>query len=796
MIKNLNKIIQDGVDRGLLQKFTSGTYLDSANVSIDNTDYVNFGSCSYLGLEYHPLIKQGVKDAVDAYGTQFSTSRTYLSIGLYKELETELSNMFGKPVIASASTTLGHLAALPVLVEEGDVVILDLQVHSSVQMAAKILKANKIQVHLIPHNDMNSLESKIKLLSEKANRIWYMADGVYSMYGDYAPLHRIDQLLNTYKKFHLYIDDAHGMGWTGEHGIGYVRSQMEHHDKMVLATSLNKSFAASGGLLVFPNQKMYQKVKNCGTTLIFSGPIQPPMLGAGIASAKLHQTAGFKEFQNSLQEKINFTNRRLNELDLPQYKITDSPLFFIPVGLPRTIITIIKRMKRKGFYLNSAGFPATPMKKGGIRFMINDNLTIEQIDAMLTNLQKEYVLGLLSDSSSPEAVAKQFKLSPFLTKHQFLSEKHEMKMHLVDQHYNSIAEIDPEEWNALFYKFGSNEYDNLKGLEAVFRDNEAVENNWQINYHIVRDKNGNIILASVYSLSIMMDDLLASKEVSAKIKEIRKVNKFYLTSKTVMSGTPFTKGRSIFVDYAHDDWKEAVKIHVDFLQELAENKEASKIILREFCVSQKDRLEPLLLELGLLELELPNNCVVNNMTWDDTEDLLKRLPQKYRYSLRKEILKKEDLFKVSYERPTTEIDQRHVFELYRKVYKQSTEISVFELPFSLFQKMFNDPSYDFIHVYLKNGPEHAVAVMISQVIGTVYYAQLVGLDYDYVRKNGTYKQILYQTAKRAKQLGCEKVDMAYTAEMEKKKVGAIPEKTYGFVMALEHSSYAEMELLK
>ena len=796
MIKDLNKIIQDAVDRGLLQKFTSDECLDSSNVSIDNSNYINFGSCSYLGLEYHPLLKQGVKDAVDKFGTQFSTSRTYLSIGLYKELETELSIMFGKPVIASASTTLGHLAALPIIIEEGDVVILDLQVHSSVQMAAKILKANKIEVHLIPHNDMDSLETKIKLLSKKANRIWYLADGVYSMYGDFAPLDKIEQLLDKYKKFFLYIDDAHGMGWAGKKGIGYVRSQIEHHDKMVLATSLNKSFAASGGLLVFPNKEMYQKVKNCGTTLIFSGPIQPPMLGAGIESAKLHQSSDFKAIQNSLKEKIEFTNRRLDELDLPQYQITDSPLFFIPVGLPRTIVTIIKRMKKKGFYLNSAGFPATPMKKGGLRFMINNNLSIEQIDAMLTNLRKEYVLGLMSESSSPEAVAKQFKLPPFLLDHGLSLEKNEMKMNLIDHHYSSITEINQEEWNSMFSKFGLNEYQNLKGLETVFSDNEALENNWQINYHIVRDEKGKAVLASVYSLSIMMDDLLASKEISAKIKEIRKGNKFYLTSKTLMSGTPFTKGKSVYIDYSHDDWKEAVKLHVDFLQDLAENKEASKIILREFCSSQKDKLESLLLELGLLELELPDTCVVNDMTWDDSEELLARLPQKYRYSLKKEILKKESMFRISYERPTTEKSQRHVFELYRMVYRRSTEISVFELPFSLFQKMFNDPSYDFIQVYLKNGPEHSVAVMLSQVIGNVYYAQLVGLDYEYVHASGTYKQILYQTAKRAKQLGCEKVDMAYTAEMEKKKVGAVPEKTYGFVMALEHDSYAEMELLR
>ena len=796
MIKGLNKLIQDGVDRGLLQKSTSDEYLNSSEISIDDSKYVNFGSCSYLGLEYHPKLKQAVKDSVDKFGTQFSTSRTYLSIGMYEELESELSKMFGKPVIATASTTLGHLASLPVIVEEGDVVILDLQVHSSVQMATQLLKANKIPIHLIPHNDMEALESKIKSLQEKANRVWYLADGVYSMYGDFAPLEKLEFLLHQYKKLHLYIDDAHGMGWVGKNGVGYVRSQIAHHDKMVLATSLNKSFAASGGILIFPNKEMYQKVKNCGTTLIFSGPIQPPMLGAGIASAKLHQSDDLSSLQNELQQKIAFTNRCLEELELPQYQVTDSPLFFIPVGLPRIIMTIIKRMKKKGFYLNSAGFPATPMKKGGLRFMINNNLSMEQINSMLSELKKEYVLGLLSEGSSPEQVAKQFKLPIFLKNHDYSLENNEDKMFLYEEHYDSIGDINPTEWNTLFSNSGSNEHTNLRKLEAIFSNNTLLENNWDIKYHIIRDDKGRIVLASVYSIAIMMDDLLASRDVSKKIKDLRKENKFYLSSKTLITGTPFTKGQSVYIDYGHDDWKEAVKLHVNMLQDLAESEEASKLILRDFCSSQRNRLESYLMELGLLEVEFPDNFVLEDMSWSGEEELLARLSQKYRYSLRKEILRKEKDFLIDYEKPATEIEKREVFDLYKQVHNRSTEISVFELPYSLFEKMYDDPTYDFINLYIKEEPSSPVAVMLSQRIGNVYHAQLVGLDYDYVREKGTYKQILYQTVKRANHLGCQKVDLAFTAAMEKKKVGAIPKKTFGFVMALEHDSYAEMELLK
>ncbi|WP_215224105.1 bifunctional aminotransferase class I/II-fold pyridoxal phosphate-dependent enzyme/GNAT family N-acetyltransferase [Echinicola shivajiensis] len=796
MLEILNEIVQDGVDRGVLQKSTNDDKLSSSNITIQNDNLINFGSCSYLGLEFHPQLVEGVKKALDNYGTQFSTSRTYLSLGLYDELETRLEQIFQKPVIASASTSLGHLACLPVIVEDGDAVILDLQVHSSVQMTAQILKSRKIPLYIIPHNSMEGLESKIKSLTNKHKRIWYLADGVYSMYGDFAPLKELEKLLNKYKQFHLYIDDAHGMSWTGKNGCGYVRSVIEHHDKMILATSLNKSFASSGGALIFPNESWKKKVKNCGSTMIFSGPIQPPMLGAAISSAHLHLTEEFDQIQQELKYKIDYTNKRLKELDLPQYKPTPSPLFFIPVGLPRVSLCIVKRMKKRGFYLNGAGFPAVPMKKGGIRFMINNNLSIAEIEDMLVALQEEYILGLHEEQSSPIAVAKEFKLPPFLTNHPFNLKKANTGHHLIEEHFQSTAELDPEEWDSLFANFGSNTHHNLETFEKLFRENELKENDWKINYQIIRDDDGEIILATPYTVALMMDDLLADKSISEKVKDKRLEDPYFLTSKTLVSGTPFTKGRSIYINFKHDYWKEALKIHIQFLQEVAEKEEVSKIVLREFDSEHSTRLKAYLLEFGFINIQLPNNCLVNNMDWNTPNELAMKLHQKYRYSLRKEILKLEDKFKVEFRKPCNKKEIETAYQLYSNVHAQATDISVFKLPYSLFEQMCMDESYDIIRLYLREEPDHPVAVMFSQVINKSYNALIVGLDYSLVREHNTYKQILYQTVLRAKSLGCEKVDLAYTAEMEKKKVGAITEPTFAFTMAMEHYSHAIMESLK
>ena len=61
-----------------------------------------------------------------------------------------------------------------------------------------------------------------------------------------------------------------------------------------------------------------------------------------------------------------------------------------------------------------------------------------------------------------------------------------------------------------------------------------------------------------------------------------------------------------------------------------------------------------------------------------------------------------------------------------------------------------------------------------------YIPSLVGMDYDYNQKFNTYRQLLYQTIKRANKLGYSKVDFGLSASFEKRKLGAtlIPKVAY------------------
>ena len=74
------------------------------------------------------------------------------------------------PVIITKNSTLGHLAVIPTVVRDEDAVILDHQVHWSVQNAAQLLKVRGIPVQLVRHNNLEMLETLIQKLSSKVSK--------------------------------------------------------------------------------------------------------------------------------------------------------------------------------------------------------------------------------------------------------------------------------------------------------------------------------------------------------------------------------------------------------------------------------------------------------------------------------------------------------------------------------------------------------------------------------------------------------------------------------------------------
>ena len=74
------------------------------------------------------------------------------------------------------------------------------------------------------------------------------------------------------------------------------------------------------------------------------------------------------------------------------------------------------------------------------------------------------------------------------------------------------------------------------------------------------------------------------------------------------------------------------------------------------------------------------------------------------------------------------------------------------------------------------------AVMVSHVNGQHYTALLVGFEPAHVRTHNLYKVILFHTVERARALGCTSINLAFTADVTKQKVGARPVNTSAYAL--------------
>lgn len=182
--------MKNGLDAGVIQLTLEDESVDGRFINVNQRKCVNFASCSYLGLELDSRILQAIMIATQKYGSQFSSSRAYLSITLYREVEERLRQICKRPVIIGPSTTMMHQSAIPVMVEDGDAVILDQQVHNSVMAACRALAVRGVPIALSPHNHMERLDRRIQRLKPKYRKVWYFMDGLYSMVGDFAPCKR------------------------------------------------------------------------------------------------------------------------------------------------------------------------------------------------------------------------------------------------------------------------------------------------------------------------------------------------------------------------------------------------------------------------------------------------------------------------------------------------------------------------------------------------------------------------------------------------------------------------------
>ncbi|MGJ5641506.1 aminotransferase class I/II-fold pyridoxal phosphate-dependent enzyme [Formosa sp. S-31] len=792
----VDEVFTDATKHGVIHLYADGESLSGRTIGINNKSLFHFGTTGYLGLEQDERLKRAAVEAILRYGTQFPLSKTYVSHPLYQNLEDKMTEIYGNPVVITKNSTLGHIGVIPSVVSDSDAIILDHQVHWSVQNAAKVLKTRSVPIEMIRHNNLNMLEDKIKALSSKHEKIWYMADGLYSMFGDAAPVKELLELSNKYPQLHLYFDDVHGMSWAGKHGSGYVMQELgDLPEHVFVFGTLSKTFGASGAVMTCSNKKMHSKIKTFGGPLTFSAQLEPASVAAAIASAEIHLSEEIYTLQGELQQRIRLFNDLLLETDLPLVEVNNSPVFYIGTGMPITGYNFVNRLIKDGFFVNLGLFPAVPVKNTGVRITISRHNRPEEIKALTEAMEYHFPKALEATHTTSNKVFSAFNLNK--RKDDSIGVKTSQGLML--EYAESISELDRTVWDELFGNQGVFDYKGLEFLEETFCNADNPESHWKFYYFIIRDQLNKPVLASYFTYGLWKEDMLAPESVSREIEKLRVNNPLYMTSYVLSMGSLFTEGDHLFLDTSHPLWINALHLLFNELDILDRILKPSMIVLRDF---KKDEvLNEFFHNHGFFKVSMPESAYISDFKWKGVEQFYKNLSSRSKRHFKKDVLPFQSYFNVEVLTQIS-LEQRDEFNaLFQQVRRNNLGLNTFDYPLSLIDNMSAHPNWEFIVLNLKK--EHAkanhdicVGVMFCyKNVANTYVPAFIGMDYTYVKDFQVYRQLLYQTIKRAGEIGMSHIDFGMTAAFEKKKLGAQICPKVAYMQAKDNFSMELLEMM-
>src|SRR6056297_3597096 len=156
--------------------------------------FIRMNSNSYLGLSLYPDIVSAEEKAAAEFGVgpgavRFISGSFQAHIDLEKKLAAYHSREASMLFSSAYVTTLGVISSL---VTKTTAVISDELNHNCIINAIRMARPAEKMIYA--HNNMQELSRCLKNAKAKADRILVITDGVFSMRGDYAPLHEIRKL--------------------------------------------------------------------------------------------------------------------------------------------------------------------------------------------------------------------------------------------------------------------------------------------------------------------------------------------------------------------------------------------------------------------------------------------------------------------------------------------------------------------------------------------------------------------------------------------------------------------------
>lgn len=352
-------------------------------------EFIKMNSNSYLGLSMHPEVVEAEEEATKKYGVGPGAVRFISgSYDVHTDLERTLADFHGREAaMIFSSAYMTSLGVISSLTTAETVVVSDALNHNCIINAMRMSRPAAKMIYA--HNDMEDLKLKLEEAKGKGKRCIVITDGIFSMRGDHAPLHTIKALCESADKdfeegVSLIVDDSHGVGACGETGRGTEELTQAKAD--VLIGTLGKAFGVNGGY-VTGSEKLIDFLREAAPTYIYSNPITVSEAAAAKTSICICDSKKGRERLAHLKEMTNRFRNGLTDMGLETIP-GEHPVVPLMVRDTKKTADIVSHLLNNGVLATGLNFPVVPKGEEEIRFQINADHTMADIDEALDILKK------------------------------------------------------------------------------------------------------------------------------------------------------------------------------------------------------------------------------------------------------------------------------------------------------------------------------------------------------------------------------------------------------------------------
>ncbi len=346
----------------------------SAKITVNNEDVLNFCANNYLGLSNDGRLIKAAQDGLDEWGFGLSSVRFICGTqSIHKKLEYNLSTFLQMDdTILYTSCFDANGGLFETILGSEDAIISDALNHASIIDGVRLCKAQR---HRYANSDMAKLEEILQSTQDARTRL-ITTDGIFSMDGFVAKLEQICDLAEKYNAL-VHVDDSHATGFFGPTGRGSI----EHCNVMgridIVTSTLGKALGGASGGFTSGRQEIIDMLRQRSRPYLFSNTVAPAIVTASIAVLDILSKT--TELRDKVEENTTYFR---SEMTMAGFEIKEGvhPIVPIMLGDAKLSQDIARDMLAEGIYIIGFFFPVVPKGEARIRVQISAGHSREQLD--------------------------------------------------------------------------------------------------------------------------------------------------------------------------------------------------------------------------------------------------------------------------------------------------------------------------------------------------------------------------------------------------------------------------------